>query len=39
MEFVGLKNTYAESGTPEQLFDRYGLTSRHIVDAILRLVE
>jgi transketolase len=38
MEFVGLKNTYAESGTPEQLFDRYGLTSRHIVDAVLRLV-
>lgn len=34
MEFVGLKNTYAESGTPVQLFERYGLTSQSIVDAI-----
>lgn len=34
MEFVGLKNTYAESGTPAQLFERYGLTAQAIVDAI-----
>jgi transketolase len=38
MEFVGLRNAYAESGTPAQLLDRYGLTSKHIVEAILRLV-
>jgi transketolase len=34
MEFVGLKDTYAESGTPVQLFERYGLTTQAIVDAI-----
>jgi len=34
MEFVGLKNTYAESGTPEQLFERYGLTAKAIVEAV-----
>jgi len=34
MEFVGLKNTYAESGTPAQLFERYGLTANAIVEAI-----
>ena len=34
MEFVGLKNTYAESGTPAQLFERYGLTAKAIVEAI-----
>ena len=38
MEFVGINNTYAESGTPEQLFERYGLTAKHISEAILRLV-
>lgn len=34
MEFVGMKDTYAESGTPAQLFERYGLTAKAIVDAI-----
>jgi transketolase len=37
MEFVGLKNTYAESGTPQQLFERYGLTAQAIVEAVKRL--
>ena len=34
MEFVGLRNTYAESGKPEELLDRYGLTSKGILSAI-----
>lgn len=34
MEFVGLKNTYGESGKPEELLDRYGLTAKGIVAAI-----
>ncbi len=25
MEFVGINNTYAESATPDQLLDKYGL--------------
>jgi len=33
MEFVGIQNTYAESGTPEQLMDKYGLTAPYIVAA------
>jgi len=37
MEFVGLRNTYAESGTPAQLLERYGLTSQGIVEAIERV--
>jgi transketolase len=32
MEFVGL-TTYAESGTPEGVPIKYGLTSEHIVQA------
>ena len=38
LEPVGLDDTFAVPGTPEYLFDRYGLTSRHIVDAAIRAV-
>jgi transketolase len=34
MCFVGLQDTYAESGTPEQLMEKYGLTAPHIVKAV-----
>lgn len=33
MEAVGLRDTYAESGTPAELFEKYGLTASHIVAA------
>jgi transketolase len=34
MTSVGLNDTYAESGTPEQLMEKYGLTPPHVVKAI-----
>ncbi|MCC6543070.1 MAG: transketolase family protein [Nitrospirae bacterium] len=39
MGFVGLHDTYAESGTPEELFRKYGITAGDIVrkiDAVLK---
>ena len=39
MEFVGIQNTYAESGTPEQLMEKYGLTTPHIVSAVKRVLR
>lgn len=39
VEFVGLKDTYAESGTTEELFEKYGLTDRHIVEAAERVIK
>lgn len=33
MEFVGIKDTYAQSGSPEQLLEAYGLTPAAIVEA------
>ncbi len=33
VEFVALKDTYAESGKPEELFAKYGLTSKDIASA------
>jgi len=38
MEFVGL-NTYAESGTPDALLDKYGLRARNVADACRRVVR
>ncbi len=39
MEFVGIQNTYAESGTPDQLMEKYGLTAPHIVSAVKRVLK
>jgi transketolase len=38
MEFVGIHNTYAESATPEQLLDKYGLLARDVVAAARRVL-
>jgi transketolase len=38
MEFVGIQNTYAESGTPEGLLDKYGLIARDVIAAAKRAV-
>ena len=38
MEFVGIHNTYAESATPEQLLDKYGLMSRDVIAAARRVL-
>ena len=39
VEFVGINNTYAESGTPDQLMEKYGLTAPHVVNAVKRVVK
>jgi len=39
MEFVGLDDTYAESGDPEALMRKYGLTATEIVAAIRRVLR
>ena len=39
MGFVALQDTYAESGEPEELFEKYGLTAGHIAQEAKRLLE
>ncbi len=39
IEFVGVNDTYAESGNPDELFEKYGLSSKNIVDAAQRAVS
>ncbi len=34
MEFVAIKDTYAESGKPEELLEKYGLTAKDIEKAV-----
>jgi len=31
---VGIKDTFGESGSPEELLQKYGLTSAHIIQAV-----
>ena len=33
MEFVGIRETYAESGSPDALLEKYGLVAKHIAAA------
>lgn len=33
IEYVGTNDTFGESGTPDQLLEKYGLTSSHIIAA------
>ena len=39
VEFIGLKDTYAESGTADELMEKYGLTSKNIVQAAQKAVS
>jgi transketolase len=39
MEFVGIDNTYAESATPDQLMEKYGLTAPYIVKAVKAVLK
>ncbi len=39
MEYVGINDTYAESGTPEGLLDKYGLIARDVIAAIRRVLS
>jgi transketolase len=39
MEFVGVQNTYAESASPEQLLEKYGLMSGDVVAAVRRVLK
>jgi transketolase len=39
MEFVAIKDTYAQSGKPAELFERYGLTAKDIEKAVRAAIK
>jgi transketolase len=38
MEFVGVRDSFGESGTPEELFGKYGLMTTDIMNAVKKVV-
>ena len=38
MEFVGIHDTYAESGQPDELLDKYGLVARDVIAAVRKVL-
>lgn len=39
LEYVAVKDSFGESGVPEQLMEKYGLNAAHIVEAALKAIE
>lgn len=39
MEFIGVKDSFGESGTPDQLMKKYGLESSNIVEAVQKVMQ
>ncbi len=38
-EFIATKDTFGESGTPEQLMEKYGLNAKSIVAASKKVIQ
>ena len=39
IEFVAVQDTFGESGTPDQLMEKYGLKDHHIVAAVQKVMK
>jgi transketolase len=39
MKRIGVEDTYAESGKPEELYDKYGLSAKHIVEKVKATIK
>lgn len=39
MEFVGVNDTFGESGDQDELFEKYGLTPKHVAKAVKRAIR
>lgn len=39
MERVGVRDVFGESGTPAELMEKYGLTARHVAEAVRKVVQ
>ena len=38
MEYIGVYDSYGESGTPEELKKKFGLTSKEVIEAVKRVI-
>lgn len=38
MEFIGMPDSFGESGAPDELLEKYGMKAKHIIEAVKRVV-
>ena len=38
MEFIGMPDSFGESGAPEELLEKYRMKSKHIIEAVKRVI-
>ena len=39
IDFVAVDDQFGESGTPDQLMEKYGLGVQHVVDAVKKVIK
>lgn len=39
IEYVGMPNSFGESGQPDELLEKYGMKAKHIVEAVGKVVQ
>ena len=39
MEFIGMPDHFGESGEPDELLEKWGMKSKHIIEAVKKVVE
>jgi transketolase len=39
MRFIGMPNTFGESGTPKELLEKYGMTKEKIIESVLDVIK
>lgn len=39
IEFIGMPDCFGESGTPEELLEKYGMTAKHIIKAVKKVLK
>lgn len=39
MEFIGMPDSFGESGTPDELLEKYGMKAKHIIRAVKKVLK
>lgn len=39
MEMIGMPDSFGQSGSPDRLIERYGMSTKHIIQAIKKVIE
>jgi len=39
MEFIGMPNSFGESGEPDELLEKYGMKAKHIIEAVKKVIK